>query len=103
MLEIVLGVLVAIGVFVFWCDVTDTWNTMRRWVTGCRAAWHGFGVMYDAHGSGNASRRRGLSRKRRRALSKGDLIGRERREAIRRRLARGTPFCAGFEYRFRSE
>ncbi len=38
MLEIVLGVLVAIGVFVFWCDVTDTWNTMRRWVTGCRAA-----------------------------------------------------------------
>ena len=26
MLEIVLGVLVLIGVFVFWCDVTDSWN-----------------------------------------------------------------------------
>jgi hypothetical protein len=26
MLEIVLGVLVVIGVFVFWCDVTDSWN-----------------------------------------------------------------------------
>ena len=26
MLEIVLGVLVVIGVFVFWCDVTDSWD-----------------------------------------------------------------------------
>ena len=26
MLEIVLGVLVVIGVFVFWCDVTDSWS-----------------------------------------------------------------------------
>jgi hypothetical protein len=26
MLEIVLGALVVIGVFVFWCDVTDSWN-----------------------------------------------------------------------------
>jgi len=26
MLEIVLGALVLIGVFVFWCDVTDSWN-----------------------------------------------------------------------------
>ena len=26
MLEIVLGALVVIGVFVFWCDVTDLWN-----------------------------------------------------------------------------
>ena len=26
MLEIVLGVLVVIGIFVFWCDVTDSWN-----------------------------------------------------------------------------
>jgi hypothetical protein len=26
MLEIVLGVFVVIGVFVFWCDVTDSWN-----------------------------------------------------------------------------
>jgi hypothetical protein len=30
MLEI-LGVLVAIGVFVFWCDVTDSWNNVFRW------------------------------------------------------------------------
>jgi len=34
MLEIVLGVLVAIGIFVFWCDVTDSWNNIHRWVTG---------------------------------------------------------------------
>jgi hypothetical protein len=26
MLEIVLGVLIVIGVFVFWCDVTDSWH-----------------------------------------------------------------------------
>jgi len=26
MLEIVLGALLLIGVFVFWCDVTDSWN-----------------------------------------------------------------------------
>jgi hypothetical protein len=26
MLEIVLGSFVMIGVFVFWCDVTDSWN-----------------------------------------------------------------------------
>ena len=26
MVEIVLGALVVIGVFVFWCDVTDSWN-----------------------------------------------------------------------------
>ena len=26
MLEIVLGALVLIGVFVFWCDITDSWN-----------------------------------------------------------------------------
>ena len=30
MLEI-LGTLVAIGVFVFWCDVTDSWNNVFRW------------------------------------------------------------------------
>jgi hypothetical protein len=30
MLEIVLGAFVMIGVFVFWCDVTDSWN--RRFV-----------------------------------------------------------------------
>ena len=30
MLEI-LGILVAIGVFVFWCDVTDSWNNVFRW------------------------------------------------------------------------
>ena len=31
MLEIVLGALVLIGVFVFWCDVTDSWkNVFRR-------------------------------------------------------------------------
>ena len=30
-LEIVLSVLVLIGVFVFWCDVTDSWkNVFRR-------------------------------------------------------------------------
>jgi len=26
MWEIVLGLFVLIGVFVFWCDVTDSWN-----------------------------------------------------------------------------
>jgi hypothetical protein len=31
MVEIVLGTLVAIGVFVFWCDVTDSWNNVFRW------------------------------------------------------------------------
>ena len=30
MLEI-LGILVAIGVFVFWCDVTDSWNNVFCW------------------------------------------------------------------------
>ena len=30
MLEIVLGVLVLIGFFVFWCDVTDSWNNVFR-------------------------------------------------------------------------
>ena len=31
MLEIVLGALVLIGVFVFWCDVTDSWNNVFLW------------------------------------------------------------------------
>jgi len=31
MLEIVLGVLVVIGVFVFWCDVMDSWNNVFLW------------------------------------------------------------------------
>jgi hypothetical protein len=30
MLEIVLGALVLIGVFVFWCDVTDSWNILNK-------------------------------------------------------------------------
>jgi len=30
MLEIVLGALVLIGVFVFWCDVTDSWNEVLK-------------------------------------------------------------------------
>ena len=30
MLEI-LAILVAIGVFVFWCDVTNLWNNVFRW------------------------------------------------------------------------
>jgi hypothetical protein len=30
MLEIILGALVAIGIFVFWCDVTDAWNNVFR-------------------------------------------------------------------------
>ena len=30
-MEIVLGALVVIGVFVFWCDVTDLWNNVFRW------------------------------------------------------------------------
>jgi hypothetical protein len=30
MLEIVLGALVLIGVFVFWCDVTDSWNKVLK-------------------------------------------------------------------------
>jgi hypothetical protein len=29
MLEIVLGVLVVIGVFVFWCDFMDSWKAIR--------------------------------------------------------------------------
>ena len=29
-LEIVLGALVLIGVFVFWCDVTDSWNKVLK-------------------------------------------------------------------------
>jgi hypothetical protein len=28
MWEIVLGALVVIGIFVFWCDVTDAWNNV---------------------------------------------------------------------------
>jgi hypothetical protein len=27
----VVGALVAIGIFVFWCDVTDSWNNVFRW------------------------------------------------------------------------
>jgi hypothetical protein len=30
MWEIVLGVLVMIGVFVFWCDVTGAWDNVFR-------------------------------------------------------------------------
>ena len=30
MVEIVLGALVVIGIFVFWCDVTDAWNKCAR-------------------------------------------------------------------------
>jgi hypothetical protein len=30
MFEIVLGALVVIGIFVFWCDVTDAWNNVFR-------------------------------------------------------------------------
>jgi hypothetical protein len=30
MLEIILGAFVTIGVFVFWCDVTDSWNDVSR-------------------------------------------------------------------------
>ena len=29
-LEIVLGALVVIGLVVFWCDVTDSWNDVFR-------------------------------------------------------------------------
>jgi hypothetical protein len=37
MVEIVLGALVVIGVFVFWCDVTDSWkNVLFRYKTGKR-------------------------------------------------------------------
>jgi len=32
MVEIVLVSLVVIGVFVFWCDVTGSWNDVLRWV-----------------------------------------------------------------------
>jgi hypothetical protein len=43
MLEI-LGILVAIGVFVFWCDVTDSWNNVFRWPrpewTHAAQLWH---------------------------------------------------------------
>ena len=28
MVEIILGALVVIGVFVFWCDVTDSWKDL---------------------------------------------------------------------------
>jgi len=31
MVEIVLGALVVIGVFIFWCDVMDSWNNVFRW------------------------------------------------------------------------
>ena len=31
MVEIVLGALVVIGVLVFWCDVTVSWNNVFRW------------------------------------------------------------------------
>jgi hypothetical protein len=34
MLEIVLGAFVMIGVFVFWCDVTDSWNRVFLWDKG---------------------------------------------------------------------
>ena len=41
MWEIVLGALVVIGIFVFWCDVTDAWNNVFRrnkyWKTLIRA------------------------------------------------------------------
>jgi hypothetical protein len=30
MWEIVLGAFVVIGIFVFWCDVTDAWNNVIR-------------------------------------------------------------------------
>jgi hypothetical protein len=30
--EIVLGVLVMIGIFVFWFDVTNSWNNVFHWV-----------------------------------------------------------------------
>jgi len=30
-MEFVLGALVVIGVFVFWCDLTDSWNNLFRW------------------------------------------------------------------------
>ena len=31
MVEMVLGALVVIGVFVIWCDVTDSWNNVFLW------------------------------------------------------------------------
>ena len=41
MWEIVLGALVVIGIFVFWCDVTDAWNNVfgrsKDWKTLIRA------------------------------------------------------------------
>jgi len=41
MVEIILGAFVVIGVFVFWCDVTDSWNNVFRrykdWETLVRA------------------------------------------------------------------
>jgi hypothetical protein len=41
MWEIVLGAFVVIGIFVFWCDVTDAWNNVFRrnkyWKTLIRA------------------------------------------------------------------
>ena len=40
MLEIALGVLVAIGLFVFWADVTDSWKIVHRWVSVAKA-WVG--------------------------------------------------------------
>jgi hypothetical protein len=36
MLEIVLGAFVMIGVFVFWCDVTDSWNRVFPFGTRAR-------------------------------------------------------------------
>ena len=30
-MELVLGALVMIGIFVLWCDVTDSWNNLFRW------------------------------------------------------------------------
>jgi hypothetical protein len=41
MVEIIIGAFVVIGVFVFWCDVTDSWNNVFRrykdWETPVRA------------------------------------------------------------------
>jgi hypothetical protein len=31
MVEIILGAFVVLGVFVFWCDVTGSWNNVFRW------------------------------------------------------------------------
>ncbi len=41
MVEIILGAFVVMGVFVFWCDVTGSWNSVLRrykdWETLIRA------------------------------------------------------------------